>query len=155
MFYIIGYIAGKNELMKKINLKWLAIYSLIVCAAIIIRLILHNYIGNTDLYITYAGLSHFVLGTWFVVLYSWLNNRFSVMFKNISEGKVAKTLDKYSYYIFLVHGVFCMGTFNLFELMPLHFAVLLFLVATVSFAIIIRFLSNYLVKPFRKRGYLE
>ena len=155
LFYIIGYIAGKNELMKKINLKWLAIYSLIVCAAIIIRLILHNFFDDTELYTTYAGLSHFVLGIWFVVLYSWLNNRFSIMFKKISERKVTKTLDKYSYYIFLVHGVFCMGAFNLFELMPLHFAVLLFLVATVSFAIIIRFLSNYLVKPFRKRGYLE
>lgn len=151
LFYIVGYIAGKNNLMKKINTKWFAIYSFVFCAVIVIRLVLHRYYDDTDIYFTYVGVSHFVLGTWFVVLYAWLNNRIGTNMEKVSGNMIVKVLDKYSYYIFLVYGVFCMGTFNLFELMPLHFATFAFVGLTVFFAIIIKAISNLLTKPFIKR----
>ncbi len=138
LWFSIGYFTGKIKILDKIRLRHLLVYSVIFVIAIVLRLILHKYYDETDLYLIYSGLSHFILGTWFVVMYSFLNNRYKNAISVVSNSKVVKCLDKYSYYVYLVHGVFCMGVFNVYnDMIPLFISTIVFVLLTVLFAIVL------------------
>ncbi len=144
LWFAIGFFTGRIKLLNKIKLSHLVLYSIAFIIVIILRLLLHRYYDGTNIYIIYSGLSHFVLGTWFVVLYSYLNNRFDKAINTIANSKIIRWLDAYSYYIYLVHGIFCAGVFNIFDYMPLYLSSIVFLIVTVLCSIIIKIISDFI-----------
>lgn len=142
LWFAIGYFTGRIRILDRIRLKHFVFYSILFVVVITVRLVLHRYYDDTDLYLTYCMLSHFVLGTTVVVVYSFLNNRFSIAVSYITNSKIIRALDNYSYYIYLVHGVFYIGTFNFYVFLPLHLATVFFVSATVAGAFVIKILSD-------------
>lgn len=149
IYFSIGYFAGSRKLLNKVNLPFFIFYSLLFVLALAGRLFLHRYYDDTNLYLAYISVSHFILGNWIVVFFSLLNNKLPKISNKIANAKLIKLFDQYSYYIYLVHGIFCMGAFNLY-IFPLPLASIIFILATVISAIILKFISSKVTKPILK-----
>lgn len=148
-----GYIAGNIELLNRVNTKFVIVDTIIFLFAIVGRIILHKYIDGTDLYTCYASISHFFIGTWIIVVLAFINNISSNMITKISESKAIKILDKYSFYIYLTHGIFCMSIFSFYEKFSLLPATTLFIVSTLVATVVLKWISTALQKPILKRLY--
>ena len=151
LVFAIGYFCGKINLLDKMNNAFFIIYSGLFFAAIIGRLILRKMADGTFIYSSYVSVSHFILGTWFIVAFAFIKSKNPSAIIKIAGSSVVRTLDSYSYYVFLVHGVFCMGVFNLYEKLPLPLATVLFVLATVLFAVILKLISQAISRPLLKR----
>lgn len=146
IFYFVifatGYFAKKIDLLERINLKFVLIYSILFVCAISGRLLLQTIVDGTFIYSSYVTISHFFVGTWFVVIFAYLNNKYAKIMSKIADSKVARTIDSYSFYVYLTHGIFCMGKFDLFVIFPLPAATVLFLICTITSSIALKYLSN-------------
>lgn len=141
IYFAIGYICGKIKFLDNVGIKKFSVYTFAFWAAIAGRLILQKFVDETFIYQNYVSVSHFVVGTWFVVAIAFINNRNSLISK-AANSKVIRVLDNYSYYIFLVHGVFCMGVFNVYAKMKLPLATLTFCLFTVLASITLKVISK-------------
>ena len=74
----------------------------------------------------------------------------SSVITKMADSRIIRTLDGYSYYVFLVHGVFCMGFFNLYEKLPLPLATVLFVIATILSAVVLKLISQAISRPLLK-----
>ena len=153
VFFSTGYIAGNIELLNRVSTKFVIVDTIIFLFAIVGRLILHKYIDGTDLYTCYASISHFFIGTWIIVVLAIINKISSNMITKISESKAIKILDKYSFYIYLTHGIFCMSIFSFYENFSLLPATTLFIVSTFVATVVLKWISTALQKPILKRLY--
>ena len=106
---------------------------------------------GTFIYSSYVSVSHFIVGTWFIVAFAFIKSKNPSAIIKIASSGVVRTLDSYSYYVFLAHGVFCMGVFNLYEKLPLPLATVLFVLATVLSAVILKLISQVISRPLLKR----
>ena len=146
LWFVIGYLSGNIELLNKVKFKSFFVYTLLFVMSVVGRIIIHIFFDDTIFYTTFVGISLFIAGTWFVVFYSYLNNRFNETIKKISRYKIVKVFDNYSYYIYLTHGIFCSGVFNIFDKMSLFFATIVFIVVTVVFAVVLKTICSSLRK---------
>ena len=138
LFFAIGYYCGKINLLDKMNNVFFIIYTVLFFAAMFI-------------YSSYVSVSHFIVGTWFIVAFAFIKSKNPSAIIKIASSGVVRTLDSYSYYVFLVHGVFCMGVFNLYEKLPLLLATVIFVLATVLSAVILKLISQAISRLFLKR----
>ena len=148
LFYFVivavGYYSKQANLFERVNISFFALYSLIFIISIVFRIILQRTIDGSFAYQSYVTISHFFLGTWFVVLFALLNNVNSNAINNIANRKTTKVFEKYSFFVYLTHGVFCMGYYNLYDSFSLPIATVLFLISTVLSAVLLKFISTKL-----------
>lgn len=87
---------------------------------------------DTPLYISYTQVSHFALGFCIFVLGFWFTKRYENLCRKLTDSNVFKCLGEISFYVYLTHGVFCMGTrFNAYlQFSNLLIATVVFVVAT-------------------------
>ena len=142
--FALGYFSKQANLLERVNITFFALYSLIFIGSIVFRIILQRTIEGSFAYQSYVTVSHFFLGTWFIVSFAFLYNLKPNAIIDIANGTITKTLDKYSFFVYLTHGVFCMGYFNLYESISLPISTVLFLISTVLSAILIKFISTKL-----------
>ena len=149
-FYIfaVGYFLGNTQFMKNVKTKFFLIHSGAFVCALIGRLLLQRMIDGTFLYNSYVSLSQFIVGTWFVTLFAFLMNINPCMIERICKAKITRTIDGYSFYVYLVHGIFCVGVFNIFNKIGLIEATFAFLALTIFCAFITKIVCKLLQKHF-------
>ena len=150
LVFAIGYFCGKINLLDKMNNVLFIVYTGLFIVAIIGRLILQKFVDGTFIYSSYVSVSHFIVGTWFIVVFAFIKNKNPSAITRIAGSSIVRALDSYSYYVFLVHGVFCMGFFNLYEKLPLPLSTALFVLATVLSAVLLKLLSQAISRPLLK-----
>lgn len=104
------------------------------------RIILHFIIDGTKTYEIYVSLSHFVFGISIVMCIMNLYLCFPGVMGKIANSRVIRYLDKQSYYIYIVHGIYCAGVTNLyerFERYNISIVTLLFIVLVLATAMIL------------------
>lgn len=155
LFYFVifatGYFAKKINLLERVNVYFLLIYTAIFLAAIFGRLLLQQTMDGTSVYSLYVTISHLFVGTWFVILFSFLNNKFPTILAKIADLKVTKLFDSYSFYIYLTHGVLCMETFNVYEFFSLPLATILFFGGTIISTFLLKYISDIINQAIYKK----
>jgi peptidoglycan/LPS O-acetylase OafA/YrhL len=147
-FFAVGYCLGKIKILDRISTKRFLIYTGLFLASLAGRLLLQRFFDNTALYHSFVPLSRFVIGTWFVVFYSYINHMNHSALSAVGSSKIIKLFSDYSYYVYLVHGILCMGLFNVYDRFSTAIASLLFLFGTISIAVGLKYLSD-LIKNFK------
>lgn len=132
--------------MKNVKMKFFLIHSGAFVCALIGRLLLQRMIDGTFLYNSYVSLSQFIVGTWFVTLFAFLMNINPCMIERICKAKITRTIDGYSFYVYLVHGIFCVGVFNIFNKIGLIEATFAFLALTIFCAFITKIVCKLIQK---------
>ncbi|MBQ7133162.1 MAG: acyltransferase [Ruminococcus sp.] len=155
LFYFVifatGYFSKRINLLERVNTSFLLIYTAIFFAAILGRLLLQQTMDGTSVYSSYVAISHLFVGTWFVVLFSFLNNKFPTILTKIADLKVTKLFDSYSFYIYLTHGVLCIDTFNVYEFFSLPLATILFFGGTIISTFLLKYISDIINKVLYKK----
>ena len=146
--FIAGYLSGKLCLLDKIRFKNFSTYTLIVVLSIVARLALRHYFDNTVFYVFYAEISRFVIGTWLTVLFSYLHYKVPHTVTTVANWRATKLLDKYSFYIYLTHGLFYIGPFNIYDSLPLYLATIVFCICTVLTAVALKWFCDLIATPF-------
>ena len=150
VLFATGYFLGKINWLNKIKDLSFIICTVIFIVALAGRLLMQKYFDNTSVYIYYSTVSHQIVGTWFVVLFAYLINKFPNAIGKFGNSKAVRILDEYSFYVFLTHSVFCIGAFNLYEQFSLPVATLLFLLCTAAAAVILKFITGLVTKTLNK-----
>ncbi len=142
--FTIGYFAGKLNLLDKIGCREFLLFTGLFILSLLFRVWAHHYFGSSPLYARLTVITSTVSGAWFIALFAYINGASPEKTKLFTSSRAIQLCDKYSYYVFLSHGVFCMGTFNLYSRFSLPVASLLFLVFTVVGAVCIRYISGHI-----------
>lgn len=148
--FCVGYCLGKVKILDKVNFKWFALCTGVMLISVIGRLVLHKYFDNTILYLRFASISRCILGNWIVVFFAYVNHLKPTELSKFASTKFIKILDSYSYYVYLVHGVFCMGLFNLYDYLSLPLATVSFFAGTVMLSFGLKYLSDLIGKCMEK-----
>lgn len=151
--FCIGYCFGKRKVLDKINTGSFFLYTGILFVFMTGRIIMRIYLDNTPLYYAYVPLSQCVIGTWIVVFFAFIQNLSHAKLSKLAAAKITRILDDYSFYVYLVHGLLCMGFFNLYERISLPIATVLFILGTILLAFALKHLSDWMKKliPFPKK----
>lgn len=142
--FSIGYFAGKIDVLDKIECKEFLLFTGLFILSLLFRVWAHRYIGSSPLYARLTIIPSTISGAWFIALFAFINSTNPERTKLFASSRSIQLCDKYSYYVFLSHGVFCMGTFNLYSHFSLPLATMLFILFTVAGAVIIRAISIYI-----------
>ena len=120
LFYFLTFYFGflladsKKSLARIPNFKF-AILCAILTTIQFLRLLLLILIDGSQLYMTFVSYSHISLGLLLFVVVVEMNKRIPKIFDAIANCWVVKKLDKISFHIYLVHGVFCFGVTNIYK----------------------------------------
>jgi len=144
--FIVGYVNGCRNLLEKVNLKIFGIFSLLLILSQSVRLMLHSYVDGTYIYSTSVFIYSSVFGIWFVILFSFLQKKLPNYFDRLSKSKALMVLDKYSFFVYLVHGLFCTGIWNVYEQFTLPLATILFPLLVITSALTLKIISSSLSK---------
>lgn len=142
--FSIGYFAGKIDVLDKIGSREFIFFTGLFILSLLFRIGVHHYFGSSPLYARLTVIPSTISGAWFIALFAYINGASPEKTKLFTSSRAIQLCDKYSYYVFLSHGVFCMGTFNLYSRFSLPVASLLFLVFTVVGAVCIRYISGHI-----------
>lgn len=145
--FSIAYFLGRMRFLDKVRGNFAIGYSVILLAVIGGRLLMRHYFDNTAVYTFYVGISNFVLGTWPVIFLAYVYRKLPKIINVIADWKPLKWFDKYSFYIYLTHGIFCAGELNIYKLLPLPLATVAFCVCTLIGAMILKWLCDFITKP--------
>lgn len=148
--FCVGYCLGKVNALEKVNLKCFLSCSVVLLASLVGRLILHRYFDNTILYYRYAPVSRLIMGGWVIVFFAFIAHLKPVALSKIAATKLVTILDNYSYYVYLVHGVLCMGAFNVYEHLSWQPATITFFMGTAVLACGLKHLSDCITKVLEK-----
>lgn len=109
VFYF-GYILGTYELdnVNVSNKKYILGTFFMLCIQLT-RLLVKSEFDQTNFYTATVGISHFALGFWIFITMFKIGEYFPRKTEYLANLKFIKWLDKNSYYVYLTHGMFCMG----------------------------------------------
>lgn len=144
--FTFGYLFGFTGSDKRINFKTFSFYTFITAGVFIFKFYAKSKLSNLFFY---TGLSTFALalfGIWVVFFFFLIQNKAPQKVTKIALAKPTVILDGISFYVYLTHGIFCMGTFDLYQKFKLFPATVLFLFSTIISAIVLKKLSTYIVK---------
>jgi peptidoglycan/LPS O-acetylase OafA/YrhL len=113
--FMIGYFTGKIKWLDEIDNRIMMIFTLLFLFTLAGRLITHKFFDGTYYYEQFVLISHPIIGIWFVVVLSYLKKKKILIIEVLNKNKVIEVIDSYSFYVYLVHGIFCMGIFNVYE----------------------------------------
>lgn len=151
VIFSIGYFIGNKHLLENVNAFFLIFYSCLSVFVAVGRIVLHQYFDGTQLYSSFVTICQFIVGTWFIVFFFFLNKKIPKVIDRAANSKVMTILDKYSYYIYLVHGIFCIGTLNVFSVFSILPATFIFLFATIISAILLKFITSKITAPLLRK----
>ena len=101
-------------------------------------------------------ITHTVFAIWIYAFFIELNMLFPVFVEKLCSLKILNAFEKISFFVYLVHGIFCMGIFNVYKLLDnLFVSTLVFFASTIVSAIIIKFISDLVTGCFSTRKKLK
>lgn len=151
LLFSLGYCLGKLKFLDKVNTPIMIMGTVLFVLAVIGRVVLHKYYDGSRLYIEYVSISHFIVGNWFVLLIAYVYKRKATMVSRLADWKATRVLDDYSFYVYLVHGIFIAAPFNLYGYASLPVASVLFVLCTVTSAVIVKTICSAIQKPLLKK----
>lgn len=140
VFYI-GYVLGNTKFQQQqIGMRR---YLCVCCLAIVaqfLRLYFRTDIDGTRMYIALVEVTHTVFSIWIFLSAFMIQDFFPIMMKKIVGSKFFLWLDAQSFYIYLSHGLFCMGTgLNVFRIIDnIWICTLIFILLTFIFSYAVR-----------------
>ena len=155
VIFTMGYFSKKINLLEKINARKFIAFTVVFVAFIFGRIIMKSKLDDTFVYVTYVTITQFFIGMWFIILFAFLYNRYTKATLKIAQTYVIRIMEQYSFFIYLCHGIFCVGCFNLYEKLSLPIATLLFIVCTLLSAILLRIISMFIKKAFIENYYFS
>lgn len=113
---------------------------------IVVRLLLRAVCDGSGIYTAAVSLTHTLLGFWLFVTAFVLERFCGRLIDGIANNKVFQWFERYSFYVFLTHGLFCMGDeMNVFLLIDtLWIAMLAFTGLTLLTAIAVKRISDHI-----------
>ena len=148
--FIIGYLCGQIRILEKVNNVVFIASSVLFLISALGRLYLHRIMDDTIIYSSYVTVQTIIAGLYVVVFISYAFNKYPKVIIRIANKKTTRLLEKYSFFVYLTHGVFCMGYFNVYEKTSLLIATCLFVFGTIISSVLIRLVTNLCSKPFLK-----
>ena len=106
------------------------IYILIVPIMVALRVVLRYFIDGTVVYTSLINIFHSIMGISLMCLGLELYKCFTGIFDKVGHSKIFVFLDGASVYIYLVHGIFCMGVMNVYDRFSITIATVVFAVVT-------------------------
>lgn len=146
LLFAIGYLCGKRKVLDRINTKFFITHTVAFFVSAIARIILRNFLDDTFIYSTYVSITRGVLGTWFVTLFAYLYKTFPNLIQNISNSPAVNLMDKYSFHVYLAHGIFTGGIFNMYSLFEWPIATITFTLCTIIVATFSKYISSKIPK---------
>ena len=147
VLFALGYYLGKIKWLDSINLRIFLICTVIFVVLLLSRVILHHYFDDSFIYLQFVAWSHQFIGVWFVIAFSFVSRKYYSLVRTISETSVVRLMDKYSYYVYISHGVFCMGAFNVYEnIGSLVLATVVFAVGTIALSFVLKTITDFFGK---------
>ena len=149
LMFIVGYSFGSLGFNKAYTgIKTSVLISLTMIFLQVIRVVLRIKISDFPYYATYTIISHAALGIWIFYIVFMIERKFPIFIRKLAENKVVKRLDSVSYYTYLVHGLFCMGTaFNVYIIIGnLWLSTVLFALMTIVSSFALNKLTDVIVK---------
>lgn len=139
--FFIGYILGKIEL--KITNKMYMLSTLIMILSLTIRLLGRHFFDGSIFYANIIVIfTQILLALWFFFSIKWLISKF-IFFDMVSKSDIVKILDSYSFYIYLTHYMFIVGTLSVKGFINGTFLQLLAIVLlTVFSAFVVKVIDN-------------
>lgn len=148
VFYF-GYIFANHELEKTniSNKKYILVTSFMLCFQII-RLLVKFEFDQTNFYTAIVGISHFALGFWIFITLFKIREFFPQKTESLASLKIVKWLDENSYYVYLTHGMFCIGeSLNVFiRFDNIAISSVLFLLLTFGMTYLLAKISNIIIR---------
>ena len=152
VLFAVGYYLGRINCLDRITFRVFAVCTGIFLILLFFRVVLQHYIDNTFWYLQFVAWSHQFVGVWFVIAFSFLNRKHHSWVKKVSEHSLLKLLDEYSYYVYISHGVFCLGFFNVYERIDsLLLATVVFFTGTIVLSFVLRKITVFLSKSLLKK----
>ncbi len=147
--FIISYFLSKHkEILKKRGIALLYIF-LTTILTLIRVLLKYKYkvllFGSKGWILNkFYNINHVMIG--FLIFYS-ITSIYSYLEKNIVTKRPLLDLsDKYSYYIYITHHIYVLGTISVFSFLKTPIAIIIFAFLTILSSIILRWLSLILLK---------
>jgi peptidoglycan/LPS O-acetylase OafA/YrhL len=142
--FIFGYYFGSYNIIENISKIKYIILTAITMVFQVERLLFMRFFDGTKYYSSFTGLSHMILGIWLVLSIFAFNRLMPVFFEKLCRLKVINHFDKMSYYIYIAHGLFYVGVFNVYSLSNnIVVSTILFIVCTYGVAIAIYLISKF------------
>lgn len=139
--FFIGYILGKIELI--ITNKMYMLYTLIMILSLTIRLLGRHLFDGSIFYANIIVIfTQILLALWFFFSVKWFISKF-IFFDRVSKSDIVKILDSYSFYVYLIHYMFIVGTLSVKGFINGTFLQLLAIVLlTVFSAFVVKVIDN-------------
>lgn len=146
-FYILvfwtGYIIADIDYDKlAFSTRNSVIWSVLAISMLALRVVLKVKFGGADWYASAVSVEHTALGLSIMLLIMEMGKKFPAIYERIGHFKAVAFLDDMSFYIYLVHGIFCMGVTNIYSYFRLIPATILFVLATLIYAGIVRYFTQ-------------
>lgn len=147
LFYILvfwtGYVlADINYDSWTFSAKRIGVFSLLIILMMFFRILLKVSLGVSAFYTSLVSIEHTVLGISIMLFFLEIGKIIPIFYEKIGRSKVVVFLDNMSFYIYLTHGIFCMGPTNVYSYFPLLVGTILFVIATLICARGVYILTN-------------
>lgn len=145
LLFIVGYCFGMFSFNKDHTcIKHELLLSVVMVILQFIRVVLRVKYAEFQYYATYTIISHAALGIWIFYTGFFIEKNMPNLVRKIADNRVLKCFDSYSYFIYLVHGLFCMGiAFNVYIIIDnILVSSLLFISLTLAAAFALRFITK-------------
>lgn len=147
--FVFGYFYSSLEMEKRIKHSNFIVFTIIMTAFQFVRLYLNLKIDGTKYYLIFVSISQFVLGLFVFLLIFEIEKVFPVLINKIGNSRVLIYLDSLSFYVYIVHGLFCCGTgiWNVYQNIDnIVLSTFVFLIATAFMANLLKFVTDRLNK---------
>jgi len=149
--FIVGYTLGFQGFTKEnTSQRGIVVLSVLAITLQIIRILIRIRYPGFVYYPVYTIVSHTVLGIWIFYIGFAVEKRYSEIVRRVAQNKVVSYFDASSYYVYLVHGLFCMGTaFNVYyHFNNLVISTILFLGLVIAASFILKVISELIASRF-------
>lgn len=147
--YFVGYVLSKIEI--NFNNKLMILSFIVMIMSVFIRLIGKYYFDGTILYnYMVVGYTHDILAICIFIIIKYLVLKINKI-NNIVDNTLFIFLEKYSFYIYIVHYMFLVGPYNI-SLLSLNviLEILIFIICTLLSAIILKYMTTIFNKLLTK-----
>ena len=137
--FAIGYYLSAKNTLQPTRLSRFALYSGVMLAFQILRLVLMAVCDGTAIYHNYATYSHMVLDIWILYFFFAFEQYFPAVTDWLANSRPITVGSDLSLYVYMTHFCFCRGPLNCFLLTNnLFLASVAFLMATLIAALLLK-----------------
>lgn len=115
------------------------------------RVFVRKFVDGTMLYTTLISLGHSIIGISLLLIGLELNKKYEQLINTIEKSYLVSFLDDAPMYIYLVHGIFCMGATSIYGKINLGCATIIFVITTLLSARIIWLFTDLISNAIDKR----